>query len=236
MAANDAISSWRVWMNSSLSPTSWKAPISPLMPSPGIPVDALDAPLGEAVQDELGSVRHEVSFGVGSAGSATRADPAAPHGGRFPSALKRNCKALPDHRPYSVKSVVSDATRLSSRRRRAMNRPPAETCLFVSHAAWGVLLLTAPTRALRLRGPSDTRSVRMTARILGGRHAAEATLIVATGPGRPPRWATTIDALHAGTMLLVAGVSSRLQRGALISAAVSASLAAFADHLRQPRR
>ena len=34
-------------------------------------------------------------------------------------------------------------------------------------------------------------------------HVAEATLIAATGPGRPPRWATTIDALHAGTMPLV---------------------------------
>ena len=117
-----------------------------------------------------------------------------------------------------------------------MNRSPAETCLFVTHAAWGVLLLTAPTQALRLRGPSDTRSVRITGRILGGRHVAEATLIAATGPGRPPRWATTIDALHAGTMLLVAGVSSRLQRSALISAAVSASLAAFAGQLRQRRR
>ena len=88
-----------------------EGPDQPVDAVPGIPVDALHAPLTQPVQDELRSVRHEGSFVVGSAGSATRADPAAAHGGRFPSALKRNCKAVPDHRPYSVKSVVSNATR-----------------------------------------------------------------------------------------------------------------------------
>jgi hypothetical protein len=117
-----------------------------------------------------------------------------------------------------------------------MSRSPGETFLFVAHAVWGVLLLTAPTRALRLRGPSDTRSVRTTARILGGRHVAEAALIAAAGPDRPPRWATMIDALHAGTMLLVAGLSSRLQRAALISAEVSGLLATLADQLHRRSR
>jgi hypothetical protein len=112
----------------------------------------------------------------------------------------------------------------------------AKTSLFGAHAAWGVLLLMAPTRALHLSEQSDTRSVRTTARILGGRHVAEAALIMATRPGLPPRWATTVDALHAGTMLLVASLSSRLRRGALISAAVSGSLAALASHLHRRGR
>ena len=34
-AMNAAISSWRVCMNSGSPPTSWNAPSSPLIPSPG---------------------------------------------------------------------------------------------------------------------------------------------------------------------------------------------------------
>ena len=34
-AAKAASSSWRSWMNSISSPTSWKARFSPLLPSPG---------------------------------------------------------------------------------------------------------------------------------------------------------------------------------------------------------
>jgi hypothetical protein len=36
VAANDAISSWRTWMNSGAS-ALWNAPNRPLMPSPGYP-------------------------------------------------------------------------------------------------------------------------------------------------------------------------------------------------------
>ena len=34
-AMKAANSSWRVWTNSTFSPHSWKAPMSPLIPSPG---------------------------------------------------------------------------------------------------------------------------------------------------------------------------------------------------------
>ena len=35
VAAYDAITSWRTWTNSGDPSSSWKAPMKPLMPSPG---------------------------------------------------------------------------------------------------------------------------------------------------------------------------------------------------------
>ena len=50
-AMNAAISSCRTWMNSSVAVLARSnAPMIPLIPSPGIAVDALDAPRGEALE------------------------------------------------------------------------------------------------------------------------------------------------------------------------------------------
>jgi hypothetical protein len=90
-------------------------------------------------------------------------------------------------------------------------------------AAWGGLLVAAPHRLLEAGGV-DTPGVRGAARVLGGRHLAEALILTRATDSRPRRWISVVDGLHAASMLAVAAVSPRLRRDALTSAAASAAL------------
>jgi hypothetical protein len=104
--------------------------------------------------------------------------------------------------------------------------------LIVARGAWGATLLVGARRLLASAGAPTPRAVLVGARVLGARQAVEA-LVLAGGLDRPPpRWSVAVDGLHAMTLLVVAAVSSRYRRDALIGAAVALSFAGLSGHAR----
>ena len=111
------------------------------------------------------------------------------------------------------------------RRRRRPTRPRSRyRPVDVFRALWGLSALAAPGRVVRLFGAgAHPRAARRTARILGLRDVAQATL--PAGPvERPHRLAAVVDAVHVATMLALAAVSRTWRRPALTSAGVAALL------------
>lgn len=90
--------------------------------------------------------------------------------------------------------------------------------------AWGAVLLADPGLPLRLGGGLDSRGVRAAVRILGARHLVEALILAEAGDQRSARWIRAVDAVHATSMLLLAALSPRLRRDALLSAASASGL------------
>jgi hypothetical protein len=104
--------------------------------------------------------------------------------------------------------------------------------LIVARGAWGAALLLGPRRLHASAGAPASRPVLVAARVLGARQAAEALVLAGDLDRPPPRWSVAVDGLHALSMLIVATVSSRHRRDALISAAVALSLAGLSGHER----
>lgn len=93
-------------------------------------------------------------------------------------------------------------------------------------AGYGLLLLLVPGPVIRLYTghPADTASTTV-ARLLGGRHLAQALLTL----GRPGAMVLALgvqaDIAHSGSMLGLAAVDQRRRRGALVDAAAAGSFA-----------
>jgi hypothetical protein len=93
----------------------------------------------------------------------------------------------------------------------------------VARAAYGSALLVAPGPLLRLAGGNGSGNGGgvAVARILGGRHVAQA-LATAGHPGRLRLYAgAAVDGIHAASMLGLAALSAEERRPALIDATVA---------------
>ncbi|KQU68930.1 hypothetical protein ASD62_02810 [Phycicoccus sp. Root563] len=87
---------------------------------------------------------------------------------------------------------------------------------------YGFLLLTRPERVARvLTGGGLDRRARVTARILGGRHIAQALLVARDGRAAVRRVGRAVDLLHAASMLLLAAWAPDRTRTAMADAAVA---------------
>ena len=90
-------------------------------------------------------------------------------------------------------------------------------------AGYGVALLAAPGAVSR--APVDARAAAI-ARVLGGRHLAQAA-VLAAHPS--PRWRAAgalVDALHGASMIAVARAAPRYRRLAIDQAWTAAAFAA----------
>lgn len=105
--------------------------------------------------------------------------------------------------------------------------PAARSVFPAARAAYGIALLCAPDRALRLCTglPPSPRACRVV-RVLGARHVAQAALTTAAGPAGLALGAL-VDGAHAASMLLLAA-ADRQMRPAGLSDATAALLFAAA--------
>lgn len=108
---------------------------------------------------------------------------------------------------------------------------------------YGVLLLTRPDRVARaLTGGGLDRRARLTARILGGRHIAQALVVGRDGRTSVRRIGRALDLLHAASMLLLAAWAPGRTRMALADAAIATLFAGSSSptddnsNTRSPRR
>lgn len=104
-------------------------------------------------------------------------------------------------------------------------RPATIFC--AARAALGTAYLLFPALAARIAGPGQSaRAARGTARILGGRHLAQAL----TTSGQPDRAVLALgaeaDAAHAASMAVLAIMSRRWRRAALTDAFIATALTA----------
>jgi hypothetical protein len=98
---------------------------------------------------------------------------------------------------------------------------PARSRIIVAlRVGWAVTLLGYARR--RPAGP-DRRVRTVSAYLLAARELLEALATVRDG--RPPRWASRLDALHATSMVPVAVASRRLRGDAMTSGAAAGLLA-----------
>ncbi len=98
--------------------------------------------------------------------------------------------------------------------------------LEIVRALYGMLELRSPeVVAGAALGKEPDERLRVTIRILGARHIAQALLTVITR-GRLHRAGGVVDLLHASTMLGLAVVDRRRRRAALTSAAIATLFAA----------
>ena len=96
--------------------------------------------------------------------------------------------------------------------------------LRVTRAVYGAALLAVPSRNLRAYGgdPADGAAL-AAARVLGGRHLAQAAL-VGSEPGPVRRsGGAFVDLLHATSMFALARVDPARRRPALIDGSVAAA-------------
>ena len=108
----------------------------------------------------------------------------------------------------------------------------ARAGLIAIRGVWGFALVLDPRRLLLTASAPVPAPVLLTARVLGGRHLAEA-LLLGRHPDRPPPvWSIAVDGLHALSMLFVAAVSPRFRRDAAISATCALSLAGLSSYER----
>jgi hypothetical protein len=92
---------------------------------------------------------------------------------------------------------------------------------------YGMVLVLAPGPAIRLatRRPPSPRTCRV-ARVLGARHLIQAALTAIAPQPAAFAMGSQVDAVHAGSMLLLAADSRAARRAALTDALTEAALAA----------
>ena len=87
-----------------------------------------------------------------------------------------------------------------------------------ARAAWGVAVLLVPRQVLALAGRvSPPRRAVTVVRLLGGRQLAQSALTAVAPSARAARLGAAVDALHALTMLALAG-TARWRQPALADA------------------
>lgn len=104
----------------------------------------------------------------------------------------------------------------------------------LARAGWGISLLLAPGAVVRIlaREPAD-RASRVTGRILGFRHLAQALTIERAGTREWLLVGVAIDAAHALSMVGLAALSENHRRLAALDAAVAGGWAT--NGLREAR-
>lgn len=86
--------------------------------------------------------------------------------------------------------------------------------------AWGLFLVGAPGRAVRLLGGTPTQGAKTVARVLGARHLAQAAVEARDG-GRHRLLLAAVDWTHAGSGLVLALLDRRWRRPALTDATLA---------------
>jgi hypothetical protein len=93
-----------------------------------------------------------------------------------------------------------------------------------ARAAYGIALIVVPAKVLRAYGgdPAD-RAATTAARVLGGRHLAQAAL-TGNDPGPIRKYGgALVDALHAASMFALARADAPRRRPALIDGSIAAA-------------
>ncbi len=91
---------------------------------------------------------------------------------------------------------------------------------------WGGLELVAPGAAARLCGLRLDQRAGRVARVLGARQLVQALVTVAVPTTAVRRLGVGVDALHAVSMIALAGVDSRRRRTAVTEAVIAVTFAA----------
>jgi hypothetical protein len=101
--------------------------------------------------------------------------------------------------------------------------------------AWGVGLLLAPDRILRVAGVRNASGGELvTTRVLGARHVAEGVVLLTFGSrARIP--VVVIESAHALSMVALAIAAPRFRRESLVSACVAVPLAVMTGIGEQAR-
>lgn len=102
--------------------------------------------------------------------------------------------------------------------------------LATTRLLWAGALFVAPRQLLRLAGGTADPAALKVARVLGGRHALQGAVELASWP-RGRRLGAAVDGLHALTALALAGLDPKRRRVALSDALVAGTFAA--DGLRR---
>lgn len=98
--------------------------------------------------------------------------------------------------------------------------------LEVVRGLYGLLELCSPDTVSGMAlGKKPDKRLRVTIRILGARHIAQAALTVATR-GRIHGAGGAVDLIHAASMLGLAAVDERRRRAAVVNAAIATLFAA----------
>jgi hypothetical protein len=95
-----------------------------------------------------------------------------------------------------------------------------------ARAAYGITLLAVPDRVLRAYGgaPGD-RTATTAARVLGGRHLAQA-ILTGSHPGPVRRYGgALVDALHAASMFALARADVARRKPATVDGSIAAAFA-----------
>lgn len=99
---------------------------------------------------------------------------------------------------------------------------------------WGAALIAAPQRAFRAAsGSPSTRGTTAIVRLLGLREVAHASISIAATVPRVLAAGSTVDGIHALSMVVVATTSDRYRRPALLSAALATAATATGLMLRR---
>jgi hypothetical protein len=110
----------------------------------------------------------------------------------------------------------------------AVAGPPAGLvrAAVVARAGWGLGALLAPVAVGRALGldPADRRAY-LLLRLLGARDLGQVLLAATTPPPALVRLGAGVDALHAASMVALAGLSRHYRRPALTAAAIATSWA-----------
>jgi hypothetical protein len=117
--------------------------------------------------------------------------------------------------------------------------PGAARALASVRLGWGALLLAAPARLLRLvERAAPGRRQTLVVRILGARHIVQTALVRASGTREAVLGGAAVDALHAGSALLLALADRRRRRIGIADALVASAfaLAGALAALRRPPR
>ncbi len=100
------------------------------------------------------------------------------------------------------------------------------TACALVRAAWGVALLSSPSRALSLAGhPSSSRIARTVVRVLGGRQLAQAGVELVAHSRTISVAGGVVDSLHSLSDIAVAALSPRWRTAAAGDALLAAIFA-----------
>ncbi len=121
-------------------------------------------------------------------------------------------------RPGYVRPMSASSRPVPPARLRAAN---------VARGALGAVALARPRTMAGVYGADPSaRPAVVAARVLGGRHLTEAAVLEASPTVRTRMVAAAVDLTHASSMVLLAVVSRRWRRPALVSASVAVACAA----------
>ncbi|MEU4244722.1 hypothetical protein [Actinoplanes sp. NPDC026619] len=94
-------------------------------------------------------------------------------------------------------------------------------------AAWGTLLVIAPRRVLTFAGTANPGSAVAVVRVLGARQLAQTAMTVLVANRTVAGCGALVDALHAGTGVILAAASPRWRRPAVADTLIAAAFAAI---------